>query len=907
MEGFQRAIAKARSRKNPRGQKVYRQFLTNACHGITFSEDVVVEMGPESVPYSKANFHCLYDVSGPLAPVSKQKIKKKMWMNPHSKDGESTLVDDIPSLPPVEVSPAGPLAAKDSLTFSINQDCTSDVFRRTGMRGAPNVYSCLKQTTRSDQNDISRMEIKWDEFVLKKLTKTTAKWIVNQQIPNYYIEKPRLQLLLRRQYGSASATDLVSEDPMKEQDFCCFVELQNQMGELKVALESQPETPLPVVHGYSLPTTTTYPGGVNETAEHVVVKRPEPLQTPKLQDSLNPRAGKFVYQTDNNYQQELYLGVAKPVHQLLSKNHDRIIMDNNSEYRKHLQESYPCGPQTFITELEEVKEPQREVVGRIERGLRRWVDLPTTADYTAEIGLIPPDNSDPVTVAPKQQQQHYEPMSELSSLRYAVEKWRSAWNIKTTWQSVTVEGLKRALNNMHYHVRLGAIATCASGAVNMPRATEDPIDAAQFGRSWDVHPVPPELMPLLDSALDDPVWRVQVAAAVCHYAMGTPGARAREILRTALNKGVAGLGADSWMAAQCLAMEGEASQAVIQRLLSQHFLSEADADREQAASLLSCLSSKTTLVRSLLAEELNCLDSNTRVLACDTISRLKGPINKDLANKLVYLMWNDWNSTVRQRAAQALGKLGMGRQLHNELSQKLEEGPGSWRIEALLLIGHLHIMTAKLLPSFLLCLTDSFVAVRRQGCHTAGELRLRDDVVMNQLLHLMQNDPVWEVKCNTNKIFFLFILCAAVALAKINCLTPRLRDLLLWALHHETEPRVRIVACEALLRMKVKGPELQQVLQERYALEPNVHVRRQIENILKINGYKLEGDKGMIHKIKDEVQKMCAKNIITQKIMFLQNLKSLQETKQRLQGSQGHLDMPDSQALADLLYEQFKS
>ena len=52
-----------------------------------------------------------------------------------------------------------------------------------------------------------------------------------------------------------------------------------------------------------------------------------------------------------------------------------------------------------------------------------------------------------------------------------------------------------------------------------------------------MHPVPPELLPLIVSALDDPVTRVQMAAAVCHYAMGTPDARAREILRSALHKG----------------------------------------------------------------------------------------------------------------------------------------------------------------------------------------------------------------------------------------------------------------------------------------------------------------------------------------------------------------------------------
>lgn len=72
----------------------------------------------------------------------------------------------------------------------------------------------------------------------------------------------------------------------------------------------------------------------------------------------------------------------------------------------------------------------------------------------------------------------------------------------------------------------------------------------------------------------------------------------------------------------------------------------------------------------------------------------------------------------------------------------------------------------------------------------------------------------------------MLALCVVLALAKIGCLTNSLQDLLFWALHHELEPRVRIAACEALRKLRVEGPELQQVLQERSVLEPNLQVRR---------------------------------------------------------------------------------
>ena len=64
------------------------------------------------------------------------------------------------------------------------------------------------------------------------------------------------------------------------------------------------------------------------------------------------------------------------------------------------------------------------------------------------------------------------------------------------------------------------------------------------------------------------------------------------------------------------------------------------------------------------------------------------------------------------------------------------------------------------------------------------------------------------------------------ALGKIGHLTPALEELLLWALHHEEEPRVRIAACEALKTLGIKSPELQHVLQERFVLEPNPQVHR---------------------------------------------------------------------------------
>lgn len=67
-------------------------------------------------------------------------------------------------------------------------------------------------------------------------------------------------------------------------------------------------------------------------------------------------------------------------------------------------------------------------MSRLEKGARRWVALPTKADYATTLGLRPPDYNRQDTKVPKQPI-NYSPMPGLSSIRYAVEGWMNAWKI----------------------------------------------------------------------------------------------------------------------------------------------------------------------------------------------------------------------------------------------------------------------------------------------------------------------------------------------------------------------------------------------------------------------------------------------------------------------------------------------
>ncbi|CAI9580558.1 unnamed protein product, partial [Staurois parvus] len=122
-----------------------------------------------------------------------------------------------------------------------------------------------------------------------------------------------------------------------------------------------------------------------------------------------------------------------------------------------------------------------------------------------------------------------------------------------------------------------------------------------------------------------------------------------------------------------------------------------------------------------------------RIVACRALSRLHGDISRDLKNKLSHLMWNDWSPAVRWTAAKALGSLGQGKEVHDQLRKHLEGDSWKSKVEALSLIGWLQIMTAQLFPGFLQCFTNDFAAVRRQACRTAGVLHIKDEMVMEHL------------------------------------------------------------------------------------------------------------------------------------------------------------------------------
>ena len=73
-------------------------------------------------------------------------------------------------------------------------------------------------------------------------------------------------------------------------------------------------------------------------------------------------------------------------------------------------------------------------------------------------------------------------------------------------------------------------------------------------------------------------------------------------------------------------------------------------------------------------------------------------------------MWNDWHAEVRKAAAHTLGKTGHGKDVHDELREKILHGHERMRVEAVQKVGHL----GKLISFICSCSIIVLIIVR---CH----------------------------------------------------------------------------------------------------------------------------------------------------------------------------------------------
>ncbi|XP_061468780.1 LOW QUALITY PROTEIN: HEAT repeat-containing protein 4 [Rhineura floridana] len=860
-----------------------KQCLRNVAKDLNFSKDVVNHRGPLALSFKEYDPKGLYDFSN---AVQKQKSEhiiaekrpsrlKPLRRLPH------LIKSDI--APPKETTTTVPLCLEEFIWKAKMESTLAEpqllipipppppppcelpypqAFLTEPHEMLEDLMTRRWQTTTSQGTTVHEPDhgdLGWEERLLTKLSKATAQWIVNNQpswggwvqgkLRGFKKQKydwNRIRYVLPFESDVELLDEIQAEDTVEE-------------GRIQSDKEKKPETPLPAYY-YRVPSfhtralCTEDPIGKNRTADQISKKSVKQVSPVKHRERLNSHVGKYSYTTQNVFEQELYFGSASIVHQETKK--DRLIMDNHYEYYKHLQQCYPRPPEVWSFR------PSKKTVQRVQKGAVHWAALPTVIEDFAKLS-----EAESLELIRKKRESHRKTEQDVSEdiriRRTMLEQWKAAWKFDPRWQSATIEGLIRDFADVHVQNRINAILICASAVLERPHAVKGASEESVIGiepgaKDVEVEDMPKKIQPLLRNTLFDKDAHVRMAAAVGFYAIGKWNRVAQSIMKHAL---INGNTADSWAAAQALALEGSTSFQVVKRILSQIFHQKDDATEDQACLLLSRLSKHTGLVHCLLASELNSYQWKHRVLACKTFSRIPGNVSQDLKNKIVQLMWTDWKFDVRQAAAKALGHLELGKEVHDQLREKLKRGDFRMKVEALSLIGWLKLMTARLLPGFLQCFTDDFVAVRKEACWAAGELGIKEEMVLKCLFKIMQTDPLWKIKA-----------LAIRALGQIGEASPYLKDLLLWALHYEEDPGVRREACRSLIILKLQDETVRATLLERMILEPNELVKEEVSRAVTTFNFEQEEEHEMIQKIKDKIATLSQKDLITEKLWKLKEL-----------------------------------
>nr|KAF6500328.1 HEAT repeat containing 4 [Molossus molossus] len=838
------------------------QYLKKAASNLTFSQEVVWQRGLPSLPYTQYSFDHLYNADSIIQPplIRKTRPEKPVSFKFLDSSGPSARVP----------SQAVKTESSANLKKKRKKSKSASAAQETSRPLAPHPSRDLDILGLSFSPDVNlereawllpheKEARAWEAIVLEKLNKRTARWIQNKRPLRPGVSPNKWQSFLRQQYDWShirdeltSSSDLELLKQLEEEE---TAEFEDRSVILPTEEKKEPELLLPVY--YRLPNylqKVETMSSNNKTSKDINGKRSFwQHQNQSYFRQVNPRAGKFAYSTDNAFEQDIYFDKVRVIHQIGAKR-DQIFLENLNRYNKQLSKVFPETPEKW-TSQPVPEAPCRPVIGAL-----RWTALPIPAkDLLLQVG----EEDEPTKIKKESLKENV--TWKLVVLRRMLQEWKTTWDLIIEWHHETVEGLLRKLVDMNDDIRIQAIVTCATAALERPRTAISQGDSdKETVKAQSIQDLPEVLRPALEAALCDKNLNVQMAAAVCQYAIQSHNPLAQDIMQTVLEKDNS---IDSWVAAQCLALEGTATYPVIKRILHQLFNKKNEDTEDQAYMLLKHLSGKTTLIHTMLAVELNSRQWKDRVMACRALSQITGNVCLDMKHKLIQLMWSDWNKEVRHAAAIALGQMSLGKEVHNTIRVKLDQGNPQQRVEALSLIGGLKLMTAKLLPSFLHCFYDDFMAVRQAACLAAGALQIRNTMVLKCLLNLIERDPYWKIKA-----------FAIRALGQIGQVSPQLTDLLLWAIHYEASPDVRLEACRSILALKLQGDRVRDTFLNVLLLENHDAVLKEIHQAMKILKLESEGNQQMLQEIKNRIQTLSQKDLVTQKIFKIEAvIKKLKE------------------------------
>ncbi|XP_038046903.1 HEAT repeat-containing protein 4-like isoform X2 [Patiria miniata] len=894
-----------------------RDYLQKISSDLLFSEDVVKTHAAHTLPYDRESIREAYDYSDIV------QREKKRFVGPVGRYNPRTTNQHLPChikkrshhrLEPIRKQKLKPIGAaaneEDKETVKTDSDSRLGPKSPAFLTEDPMIEASAEEANATQAR--TKYSQNWDEHLLMHLSKNTARWIVGEQTSEGP-QKDKLHRLLVDMYGEPSGhLDTLIHDEVSVSDMSVSRETvltgsktgskqstgqqQQQEDATTAAGKDERGQVEDDVNSRSLAAFYRQPdavrrqqkqlakevaGSLNSTAREIKVTRKKPKPPPTLKDVMNPAVGDTIHDTQNQFEQEWLSGAQQVLHHDTS----RLLLDTGNLYQITRQEDFPQDPASWSGEgaSEKTKQkgkapgPTEAATQKGHRGYKKWSQLPQAIQGDVsltihEAGYDPEAHREP---DPSEMRQH----KQNPALVKLVDEWRTKWHLGNKWYDSSIDDLVRDMSDIHEHVRLQAIATIAKAATYRPPAEPGvPIKSSfakkalaainQRKNTSDSEGVLPDaLLQCVEKVLGDTSRRVQVTAAIALYTLNKPNEEARRILNDVMR---AGSEPERWAAAQCLAHAGVCDSYVVSELIQQLLASEDAIKNERCVSLLARLSANSSVVHSMVGEQLNSTSWRHRIIACRVLPRLNGTINKDITHKLSNLMWNDWHHEVRKAAAQTMGRTGHGKEVHDDLRDRLLEGNERDRIDALNKIAHLGIMTARLLPAYLQCFSDAYIAVRIAATNTASLLSLEDPKVTQKLLFLTQFDNNWKVKAHAVK-----------ALGDIGKNSEPIQEAVLWAVRFESEPGVRAEALQTLVKLKIGGKHIAAMLQDKLLVEPDQLVRVQLAIALQSMGVSPTGDMEMVQQIKDEVRRLCTRYNIAAKITQNEMEEGLNEQRER--------------------------
>ncbi|XP_032221893.2 HEAT repeat-containing protein 4 isoform X1 [Nematostella vectensis] len=677
----------------------------------------------------------------------------------------------------------------------------------------------------------------WDEHCLASISKSTAEWIVKEHLSGP--EKERLAVFLKERYKPSQETDSKPEKSETRRESRAKSSHSKEK-EKEIRKEEKSEaTELNYTPSFTLPS----------------------------------RVGDKKLDTQNVYQLELLAG-AQPIPAKKHSDKNTIVLGSNEQvkFQKHLQDNFPQGAKPWFPAKGKKKKMYNQV-SRQTKGLHRWKELPSVIQDDILLATKTSSHSDVDIATISAGYKLRKKIKEDLNVVKIAEEWRSKWFLERRWQNSTTEELMKGMVDINDHVRLSAVAACSKAAMIRKAKKEEPkLQGVVLDKGKDTEiplqaALEPELLDRVNKLLHDKNCQVRIAAAITLYTLNKKSDEAEKVLLWAIEHGG---GPEKWAATQCLAMAGTVCDRVINELVRQ-LHSDNSVRTIEAGALLAELSQYSGIVHSLIAELLNSNSWKDRVTASKVIPKLRGVINKDMTQKLSYLMWNDWSKDVRSAAAQALGKTGNGKLVHDTLRERIMTGNERAQVDALKKLSNLGIMTVRLLPALIDCFRSEYVSVRIEAAMAAGQLRITDDKLLEGLLDMASNDRSWKVKAHAIK-----------ALGCVGIVTERVIDVLLWAIRYEKVAAVRAEACNAVAALRIRDERMLSVLQDRLVVESDDLVKREAIFTLQTLGVEPTGDLEMIEAIRTEVHRLCTRDLVVAHILEEDNAHAYTSDYKRL-------------------------